>query len=116
MSEQTFDRYRLPDGSIVRIDASASKGLATIDFTLKGGAIVLATKVPESREFVVTVEEDITRRVRQQVIVKAGSEEEARRAITENYPHFPGLFDHADLEEIVSVHTSEPRIIAVREG
>lgn len=35
-----FDTYRLPDGRIVPVDASASKGLPTIGFTLKGGKVV----------------------------------------------------------------------------
>ncbi len=37
--------YRLPDGSIVRVDDSAAKGATVIDFTLQGGAIVQAVRV-----------------------------------------------------------------------
>lgn len=41
----TFDLYRLPSGEIVPVDATASKGLQTITFTLRGGRIVKATLV-----------------------------------------------------------------------
>lgn len=43
-----FIRYQLPDGSIVPCDASATKGAAIIDFTLKGGRIVQAVRVDPS--------------------------------------------------------------------
>jgi hypothetical protein len=38
--------YQLPDGRIVRVDATASRGAPVIDFTLKGGKIVNAVRVP----------------------------------------------------------------------
>ena len=37
--------YALSDGSTVLVDASAAKGASVIDYTLKGGRIVQATKV-----------------------------------------------------------------------
>jgi hypothetical protein len=37
--------YRLPDDQLVLVDDTAAKGAAVIDFTLKGGAIVPATRV-----------------------------------------------------------------------
>lgn len=43
-----FEMYRLPDGRVVPVDASASKGAATIGFTLKGGRIVTAVHVPST--------------------------------------------------------------------
>ncbi len=39
---RTFDYYRLPDGCVVPVDASASKGADYITYTLKGGRIVVA--------------------------------------------------------------------------
>jgi hypothetical protein len=41
----TFDIYRLPDGTLVCTDATATKGVAVTDFTLKGGRIVPMTLV-----------------------------------------------------------------------
>jgi hypothetical protein len=46
----TFDRYRLPDGRVVNVDSTASKGAQTIGFTLIGGTIVTATLVAAYRE------------------------------------------------------------------
>lgn len=43
--ELTRDWYRLPDGSIVPTDKTATRSAPVIDFTLKGGAIVKATFV-----------------------------------------------------------------------
>lgn len=37
-----FERYRLPDGRVVSVDATASKSRPTIGFTLPGGEIVQA--------------------------------------------------------------------------
>ena len=37
--------YRLPNGAIVLVDDSAAKGAPTIDYTLKGGYFVMATRV-----------------------------------------------------------------------
>ena len=45
-----FERYRLPGGRVVEVDASASKGAAEIGFTEKGGRIVTAKKVVEAAE------------------------------------------------------------------
>lgn len=44
-----FEEYRLPDGRIVNVDASASKGRAWIDFQLAGGAMVVAKIVRKDR-------------------------------------------------------------------
>lgn len=38
----TFEMYRLPDGRVVPVDATASKGARTIGFTLTGGEVVTA--------------------------------------------------------------------------
>lgn len=40
--------YRLPDGTIVRVDDSAAKGEPSIDFTLRGGTIVKAVRCANS--------------------------------------------------------------------
>lgn len=46
MSEQrTFESYRLPDGSVVPVDASASRGARFIAYQLKGGTVVRASLV-----------------------------------------------------------------------
>ena len=45
---RTFQSYRLPDGTVVPVDASAAKGAPTIGFTLKGGEVVTATRVGRS--------------------------------------------------------------------
>jgi hypothetical protein len=45
MNNRTLTPYRLPDGRIVPVDASAAKGAAAIDFTLEDGQIVQATRV-----------------------------------------------------------------------
>src|SRR5690349_19937469 len=52
--------YRLADGTIVAVDDSAAKGAPEIDFTLKGGAIVKATRCGGERPSV----ESRKRRVR----------------------------------------------------
>jgi hypothetical protein len=44
-TERTLVDYQLPDGTVVKVDDSAAKGAATIDFTLQGGKIVQATRV-----------------------------------------------------------------------
>jgi len=44
-----FEAYRLPDGQVVNVDATASKGAAVIGFTLKGGRIVDAVLVTVDR-------------------------------------------------------------------
>lgn len=41
----TFEFYRLPDGRVVPVDATASKGAPAIGFTLVGGRIVTALLV-----------------------------------------------------------------------
>lgn len=41
----SFEWYRLPDGRVVPVYATASKGWTTIGFTLAGGEIVDAVKV-----------------------------------------------------------------------
>ena len=46
----TFENYRLPDGRIVRVDATASKGAATITYELARGNIVTATRVDPSED------------------------------------------------------------------
>jgi hypothetical protein len=47
-----FDYYRLPDGRVVPVDATASKAAKTIGFTEIGGRIVTATLVsPAAPEF-----------------------------------------------------------------
>lgn len=40
-----YTDYRLPDGRIVPVDASAAKGARFIGFTLTGGKIVTAERV-----------------------------------------------------------------------
>lgn len=40
----TFDKYRLPNGDVVNVDATATKGDLSIDFTLADGTIVRAFK------------------------------------------------------------------------
>lgn len=40
----TFDKYRLPNGDIVNVDATATKGELSIDFTMADGSIVRAFK------------------------------------------------------------------------
>jgi hypothetical protein len=52
MSEMTFTDYRLPDGSIVACDASATKNAAEIGFTLKGGTVVRAVRVSPAPKMV----------------------------------------------------------------
>lgn len=37
-----FELYTLPDGRVVRVDASASKGASVIGFTLASGRVVEA--------------------------------------------------------------------------
>jgi hypothetical protein len=37
--------YRLPDGTIVQVDASAAKDARVIGFTLQGGQIVSAERI-----------------------------------------------------------------------
>lgn len=39
-----FQAYRLPNGQLVDVDATAAKGAPVIDYTLKGGQIVKATR------------------------------------------------------------------------
>ncbi len=39
-----FTNYRLPDGRIVPVDATAAKGALVIGFTLKGGRVVDAIR------------------------------------------------------------------------
>lgn len=46
MTFDQFDQYRLPDGTVVRVDATATNGAAEIDYQLKGGAFVKARLVP----------------------------------------------------------------------
>lgn len=41
--------YRLPDGRLVRVDATAAKGALVIDFTLASGKIVQAVRVGDSQ-------------------------------------------------------------------
>jgi hypothetical protein len=41
--------YRLPDGTVVRVDATAAKGAAAISFTLAGGRIVTAERLDTQR-------------------------------------------------------------------
>ena len=41
----TFTPYRLPDGRVVPVDASAAKGALIIGFTLTGGRVVDAIRV-----------------------------------------------------------------------
>jgi hypothetical protein len=43
--EPAPDWYKLPDGSIVPTDSTATKGAGTIDYTLRGGHIVQALRV-----------------------------------------------------------------------
>lgn len=43
--ERPMADYRLPDGTIVRVDDTAAKGALVIDFTLAGGRIVQAVRV-----------------------------------------------------------------------
>ncbi len=43
-----FEYYRLPDGGIIPVDVTASKGAATIGVTERGGRIVTATRVDTS--------------------------------------------------------------------
>lgn len=40
-----FTDYKLPDGRIVRVDASAAKDARVIDYQLASGAIVVAIQV-----------------------------------------------------------------------
>ncbi len=42
-----FTTYRLPDGRLVRVDASAAKGALIIGFTLQGGQVVEAVRVDD---------------------------------------------------------------------
>ena len=46
----TYDTYRLPDGRLVKVDASAAKGLNIIDFQLADGTMVKATRVLSARD------------------------------------------------------------------
>jgi hypothetical protein len=40
-----FTHYSLPNGEIVKIQEELARGAATIDYTLKGGDIVTATRM-----------------------------------------------------------------------
>ena len=54
----TFDTYRLPDGTLVQTDATATKGRLVSDFTLAGGQVVpiyLVTAAVEERLPIYTV-------------------------------------------------------------
>jgi hypothetical protein len=42
-----FELYRLPNGRIIRVDATASKGAKVIGFTEVGGRVVDATLVDD---------------------------------------------------------------------
>jgi hypothetical protein len=44
-AEMTFTHYRLPDGTVVPVDASAAKDAPAIGFTLRDGRVVTATRV-----------------------------------------------------------------------
>lgn len=41
-----FETYRLPSGRLVDCDATATKSAPVIDFTLQGGQIVKAERLP----------------------------------------------------------------------
>ncbi len=45
MEKRTFEPYRLPDGSVVNVDSSVSRGQRVITYQLKGGEVVRAMLV-----------------------------------------------------------------------
>lgn len=45
VEERPMADYRLPDGTIVKVDDTAAKGALVIGFTLKGGRVVDAVRV-----------------------------------------------------------------------
>lgn len=45
-----FELYRLPDGRIIPVDATASKGAKVIGFTEKGGRVVDAEFVAKASD------------------------------------------------------------------
>lgn len=46
---RTFELYTLPNGDTVRIDATVSRGAATITYQMIGGEVVTATAVDPAR-------------------------------------------------------------------
>lgn len=44
-AQRRWATYRLPDGTLVAVDDTAAKGASIIDYTLRGGKIVLAIRV-----------------------------------------------------------------------